>query len=222
MLRSILHRATIFIGSLVAVVALIAVTPASISAHSHPWNPGDITAYQDLPDRPRPDEPGRGNDPPPRPDDGQAPPGRPPSPDPEPGPGRGRGGGSPKRTPPEPAVWKQGTVVQTRVGEPVTFLLTVTNHGQETAEDVVVTTNTPTFLERMNAQTTWGYITTDQHSTRFVLGSVNPGDTIQITFYARVIGTPMPSNNNLTFTLSSATQDTNLLNNVATYVVWAR
>ena len=58
----------------------------------------------------------------------------------------------------DPAVTKAASPSEARIGDIVDFTITVTNHGGETADDVVVTDELPDFLDVIEANASKGTI----------------------------------------------------------------
>jgi LPXTG-site transpeptidase (sortase) family protein len=108
----------------------------------------------------------------------------------------------------DPAVAKTADLNQAMVGELVTFTITVTNNGNQTAANVTVTDPLPANLEVFSATSSpTGVVSIIPPRTVVVdIGDVDPGDVITIIVTARVnsLGTP-PIQNVVTLTTTSPT-----------------
>jgi LPXTG-site transpeptidase (sortase) family protein len=108
----------------------------------------------------------------------------------------------------DPAVAKTADISQAMVGELVTFTITVTNNGNQTAANVSVTDPLPSNLDVITATSSpVGTVSIIAPRTVAVdIGNVDPGDVITILVTARVngLGTP-PIQNLVTLTTTTAT-----------------
>jgi uncharacterized repeat protein (TIGR01451 family) len=109
----------------------------------------------------------------------------------------------------DPAVTKAVNVDQARIGDVVVFTLTVTNHGGETADDVVVTDTLPEFLDVVDANASKGAIAVDGRTVVITIGTVAPGEVIVIHIRARVNERAQPpgGRNSVTLTTSNNSDD---------------
>jgi uncharacterized repeat protein (TIGR01451 family) len=213
-------------GGVILLLLFTLCAPAPAAAEEAPaTTPEPGTRYQNLPPREPPDDSpdDPGSRPPPRPGDnpGSAPPSRPG--DDSGGGGGGGGGGGSSRRPADPAIYKQaGSEVNTRVGETFEFAYTVTNVGEEVAEDVQVRNTLPSFLELVEVRTTWGEVMTGNNAFTIAFGDIYPDNTIEVVLVARVNGFAVPPTNFNTAILSSSSSKDKIYNNMATFVVWTR
>ncbi len=93
----------------------------------------------------------------------------------------------------DPAVTKSGDPTRVFVGELVTFTLTVSNNGNQTATDVVVTDPLPSNMSVVSAVSTSGTVTIIPPRTVQVdIGDMDPDDVVTITIIARVNSTGSP------------------------------
>lgn len=113
----------------------------------------------------------------------------------------------------DPAVTKRSSVSEARVGDLVTFTITVTNRGNADAHDVVVEDDLPAFLELVSASATRGGLSTTPRGARLFLGRVSPGDEVVMEVVARAIAPALPPDNRNQVTLSAASGGDNLSNN---------
>jgi LPXTG-site transpeptidase (sortase) family protein len=108
----------------------------------------------------------------------------------------------------DPAVTKSGDPAIVYVGENVTFTITVTNNGNQTATDIVVTDPLPVNMSIVSANSTPIGIVTIIPPRTVQVGpfDLDPGNVVTITVVARVnsTGTP-PIINRASLTTSSET-----------------
>ena len=111
--------------------------------------------------------------------------------------------------PADPAVTKSVNVSEARIGDEITFTITVTNKGPGTAEDVVVNDSIPDYLDVIQATTTRGNISSSGRTVRVDIGSVAPGDVVTIRIRVRVNERAQPpaGRNGVTITTSSSGDD---------------
>jgi uncharacterized repeat protein (TIGR01451 family) len=113
----------------------------------------------------------------------------------------------------DPAVTKSASPSEARVGDIVDFTITVTNHGGETADDVVVTDNLPNFLDVVETGTSKGTITTDGRTVVTTIGSVAPGEVVIIHIRALVNEQALPPGGRNSVSLMSSNSSDNPDNN---------
>lgn len=113
----------------------------------------------------------------------------------------------------DPAVGVSATPGEARVGDSVTFVVTVTNRGDGDAHDVVVEDNLPGFLELVSAAATRGDVQTTPRGARLFLGRVSPGDEVVMELVTRALApATAPDNVNLV-TLATPSGGDNPVNN---------
>jgi uncharacterized repeat protein (TIGR01451 family) len=128
---------------------------------------------------------------------------------------------TPKPRPPgrdsraDPAVTKAASVSEARIGDIVDFTLTVTNHGSETADDVVVTDAMPDFLDVLEASSDKGAVANDGRTVVVTIGSVGSDDVITIRIRTRVNDRAQPPGGRNSVTLAASNNSDNPDNNVA-------
>jgi LPXTG-site transpeptidase (sortase) family protein len=86
----------------------------------------------------------------------------------------------------DPAVSKAADVKHAKVGDIITFTITVTNYGNLPAKDVVVTDTLPTVLDLISATASRGTVTITGRTVEVNLGDVLPAEVIKIIVKARV------------------------------------
>jgi len=86
----------------------------------------------------------------------------------------------------DPAVTKSVSPSEAQIGDIVDFTITVTNHGGETADDVVVTDQLPDFLDVVDSATSKGTIATSGRIVVITIGSVAPNEVVIIHIHAQV------------------------------------
>jgi uncharacterized repeat protein (TIGR01451 family) len=106
-------------------------------------------------------------------------------------------------------VTKSVSPSEARIGDIVDFTITVTNHGGETADDVVVTDNLPNFLDVVETGTSKGAITTNARTVVTSIGSVAPGEVVIIHIHAQVNAQALPpgGRNSVSLTSSNNSDD---------------
>jgi uncharacterized repeat protein (TIGR01451 family) len=92
----------------------------------------------------------------------------------------------------DPAVTKSVSPSEARIGDIVDFTITVTNHGGETADDVVVTDELPNFLDVTGSSTSKGTIATNGRTVITTIGTVAPGEIVIIHIQAQVNAQALP------------------------------
>ena len=113
----------------------------------------------------------------------------------------------------DPAVTKSVSPSEARIGDIVDFTITVTNHGGETADDVVVTDDLPDFLDVVDANTSKGTITISGRTIVTMIGSVAPGEVVIIHIRARVNEQAQPPGGRNSVTLVSSNNSDDPINN---------
>jgi LPXTG-site transpeptidase (sortase) family protein len=86
----------------------------------------------------------------------------------------------------DPVISKTADIKHAKVGDTITFTLTVTNQGNEPAINVHVIDTLPTVLDLLSATATRGTVSTSGRTVTVDLGNVLPGEVIKITIKARV------------------------------------
>jgi uncharacterized repeat protein (TIGR01451 family) len=106
--------------------------------------------------------------------------------------GCGGGGGSPTATPGpilvDPAITKEASVDVARIGDTVTFTLTVTNPNAAPVTNVTVSDSLPAQLDFISVTTTFGSCAYDAgaHAVNCNLGMLAPHQVVTITIQTRV------------------------------------
>jgi uncharacterized repeat protein (TIGR01451 family) len=119
----------------------------------------------------------------------------------------------PTETPPEddgrtdPLLEKSVDPSSVRTGDVVVFTLTVSNLGDERAEDVVVTDPLPAFFTVLDAETERGSVAIHGNAVTATLGTLSSTDVIRIRIRARVNGGAPSASNTATLTTSSGDND---------------
>ena len=105
----------------------------------------------------------------------------------------------------DPSITKAVNVSQARVGDEVTFTITVINNGPNTAYDVVVTDPFPEYLDVIEATTTRGNISSQGRTVIITIGAVGAKEQITIRIRTRVnaLAQPPEGRNSVSLTTSS-------------------
>ena len=119
----------------------------------------------------------------------------------------------------DPAVTKSVSPSEARIGDIVDFTITVTNHGGETADDVVVTDDLPNFLDVVETGTSKGVITTNGRTVVTSIGSVAPDEVVIIHIHARVNAQALPPGGRNSVSLMSSNNSDKLANNVGSVAI---
>jgi uncharacterized repeat protein (TIGR01451 family) len=114
----------------------------------------------------------------------------------------------------DPAVTKAASVAEARIGDIVDFTLTVTNHGGETADDVVVTDALPDFLDVVEANSEKGTVAVDGRVVVVTIGPVRPNEVIVIRIRTRVNDRAQPPGGRNSVALTSSNNSDDPDNNV--------
>ncbi len=109
-----------------------------------------------------------------------------------------------------PVLTKSVEPDEAQIGDTVDFALTVTNHGDKTAEDVVVTDPLPDFLDVLDVSIDKGVAAIDGRTVTVSIGPVAPDEVITIHIRAQVNGQAQPpgGTNTARLTTSSDSNDT--------------
>jgi uncharacterized repeat protein (TIGR01451 family) len=123
----------------------------------------------------------------------------------------------------DPVVTKAVNVNEARVGDEVTFTITVTNRGTAAANDVVVTDPFPEYLDVLEATTTRGNITSNGRTVIITIGRVEETDTITIRIRTRVnaLAQPPEGRNGVTLSTSNASDDPSNNTSTVTFKILA-
>jgi uncharacterized repeat protein (TIGR01451 family) len=119
----------------------------------------------------------------------------------------------------DPAVTKAVSPSEARIGDIVDFTITVTNHGGETADDVVVTDQLPDFLDVVESNTSKGTITTSGRTVVTTIGSVAPGEVVIIHIRAQVNAQALPPGGRNSVSLMSSNNSDDPDNNVGSVAI---
>lgn len=105
----------------------------------------------------------------------------------------------------DPAITKRGEPSLALPGEPVTFVIAVTNTGQSAAVDVAVTDTMPDYLDIVNVTSSQGTVTVEGQRVTVEVGTIGSGFVVEIVIETRVaVDAPAPLDLSNVATLSSA------------------
>jgi hypothetical protein len=91
----------------------------------------------------------------------------------------------------------------------------VSNQGGAPAADVVVEDTLPTFLALVDASASRGEVTTADRTVRVTVGTLAPGETVEVRVNARLTAAAVAPNNRNLAVVSSSSPDANTGNNQA-------
>ena len=119
---------------------------------------------------------------------------------------------TPRRNKPgigDPLVTKSVNVGEARIGDEVTFTIKVTNRGDDTANDIVVTDPIPDYMDVIEATTTRGNVSSSGRTVIVNVGSVAPGEEVTIRIRVRINERAQPpvGRNGVSITTSSPGDD---------------
>jgi LPXTG-site transpeptidase (sortase) family protein len=112
----------------------------------------------------------------------------------------------------DPAVSKTADVTKAKVGDLITFTITVRNKGNQTAKNVHVIDALPAILDIVSATSQRGTVTISGRTVEVNLGDVLPGEVIIISIVTRVNATGQPPIKN-TVRLTTSSPTDNITNN---------
>jgi uncharacterized repeat protein (TIGR01451 family) len=109
----------------------------------------------------------------------------------------------------DPAITKESSVSDAKIGDEITFTIRVTNNGPGTAEDIVVTDPIPDYLDVIEATTTRGDVSSNGRTVIVTIGKVPAGDEVTIRIRVRVNerAAPPGGRNSVSLTTSSPGDD---------------
>jgi len=109
----------------------------------------------------------------------------------------------------DPAITKSSSVSEAKIGDEITFTISVTNKGPGTADDVVVTDPIADYLDVIEATTTRGDVSSNGRTVIVTIGKVPAGDEVTIHIRVRVNerAEPPGGRNSVSLTTSSPGDD---------------
>ena len=109
----------------------------------------------------------------------------------------------------DPAITKSASPSEVRIGDEVTFTISVKNLGNETAKDVVVSDSLADYLDLGNVSASRGDVSINGKTVTVTIGDLAPGETVTIRISTRVNDRAQPptGRNGATVTTSSPTDD---------------
>jgi uncharacterized repeat protein (TIGR01451 family) len=116
-------------------------------------------------------------------------------------------------------VTKSVSPSEARIGDIVDFTITVTNHGGETADNVVVTDELPDFLDVVDTGTSKGTIATNGRTVVTTIGSVAPNEVVIIHIHAQVNAQALPPGGGNSVSLTSSNNSDNPINNADSVII---
>jgi len=106
--------------------------------------------------------------------------------------GRRESGGEPQLLVVDPAISKRGSPLAAQPGEQVTFTIDVTNTGDQTATDVVVSDNVDPLFNIQSTSVTQGSTSVNGQQVTANIGTLNPGQTETITIVTTASNAAQP------------------------------
>jgi uncharacterized repeat protein (TIGR01451 family)/MYXO-CTERM domain-containing protein len=123
----------------------------------------------------------------------------------------------------DPAITKSASVGEARIGDEVAFTISVTNLGNETAADVVVTDSLADYLDLLDVTTTRGDVSVGGQTVTVNVGEVAPGDVVSVRIRTRVNERAQPpgGRNGATVTTTSPGDDPSNNTSEVTFTIGA-
>lgn len=90
----------------------------------------------------------------------------------------------------DPAVAKEANRSEASLGDEISFTITVTNEGNDTAQGVIVEDALPGYLQLISASVDKGQAVTNGNTAGLWIGDVAPGEVVRGEITARVVGVP--------------------------------
>lgn len=90
----------------------------------------------------------------------------------------------------DPAVSKEANRSEASLGDEISFSITVTNEGNDTAQGVIVEDPLPGWLALVSASVDKGRAVTNGNTAGFWIGDVAPGEVVRGEVTARVVAIP--------------------------------
>lgn len=121
----------------------------------------------------------------------------------------------------DPSIAKSASPGQARIGDGVTFTITVTNEGNETAKDVTVSDSLADYLDLLGVSASRGDVATNGKTVTVTIGDLAPGEVVTITISTRVNERAQPptGRNGATVTTSSPGDDPSNNSAEATFTI---
>lgn len=119
----------------------------------------------------------------------------------------------------DPAITKTVNAPVARVGDTLVFNLAITNLGNIAAENVTVTDTLPDQLDVVDATTERGTVTVSGRSVTALLGTVQPGEVINVRIVARVNQSAQPGQIRNVGVVSTTSPGDNPDNNTSEVIV---
>jgi uncharacterized repeat protein (TIGR01451 family) len=121
--------------------------------------------------------------------------------------------GSSKPDRADPAITKSSSVSEAKIGDEITFTISVTNNGPNTADDVVVTDPIPDYMDVIEATTTRGNVSSNGRTVIVTIGKVPAGDQVTIRIRVRVNERAQPPGGRNSVSLTTSSPGDNPSNN---------
>jgi uncharacterized repeat protein (TIGR01451 family) len=121
----------------------------------------------------------------------------------------------------DPAVTKSVSVSQATIGDEISFTISVTNNGPNTANDVVVTDPIPDYMDVIEATTTRGDVSSNGRTVIVTIGKVFVGDAVTIRIRVRLNERAQPPGGRNSVSITTSTPGDNPGNNTSevTFVI---
>jgi uncharacterized repeat protein (TIGR01451 family) len=122
----------------------------------------------------------------------------------------------------DPRVTKSVDHSDVQIGDVIVFTLRVTNTGDETAENVVVTDSMPGFLDILDVVSSKGSVTVSGRDVRVNVGTVAHGEVVIINIQARVNESATLGEGSNRANLVASNRSDNPSNNTSTVLIRIR
>lgn len=102
-----------------------------------------------------------------------------------------------------------------RTGDRIDFVISATNHGPDTATNVIVTSSVPTFVTIQEVTSSTGEAIVTGQSITIQRPDIRPGERLEMRVRVQVSGFVLPLGNRVSAAVTASTPDSLIENNSA-------